>query len=99
MGRPAYTPLGPARLAWAANAPIVVFALIRSGDRFEVVIEDPIWPDRSRRKADELVRLTQEWSRRIEAHIRTWPGQWPWFHDRWKTTPELLASKGRGAAS
>lgn len=99
MGRPAYTPLGPARLAWAAKVPIVVVALIREGERHAVVVNDPIWPDRTRPKTEELVRLTQEWSRQIEAIIRAHPEQWPWFHDRWRTTPELLAKKGRAMPS
>ena len=95
LGRPAYTPLGPARLALVANVPLVVGAALRQRDRFVMQINPPIFPDRSRPRHEEILRLTQEWSRQIEQLIREHPDQWPWFHDRWKTTPESLAAKSR----
>jgi KDO2-lipid IV(A) lauroyltransferase len=96
MGRPAYTPLGPARLAWAARVPIYVAFCKRDDDgRFTIVANDPIFPDRSRPKAEELARLTQLWSRHVESFIMDHPEQWAWLHNRWKTTPEKLEAQGR----
>lgn len=96
MGRPAYTPLGPARLAWTAKVPICVALCKRETDgRFKIVVHDPIYPDRSRPKGEELARITREWSRLVEEFILSYPEQWAWFHDRWKTTPERLEARGR----
>ncbi|MEM7204596.1 MAG: hypothetical protein AAF628_30340 [Planctomycetota bacterium] len=95
LGRPAYTPLGPARLAIAANVPIMVGAMFRRGERFEVQLNTPIWPDRKAPRDEEILRLTRAWSAELQEIIRKHPEQWPWFHDRWKTTPEVLERKKR----
>jgi KDO2-lipid IV(A) lauroyltransferase len=95
LGRPAYTPIGPARLAYTAGVPLMVGVLRRENGRPYLQLNRPIFPDRSRPKQEEVVRLTREWSRQIEEIIRAHPEQWPWFHNRWKTTPELLAQKRR----
>jgi KDO2-lipid IV(A) lauroyltransferase len=97
FGRPAYTPTGPARLALAAQAPIVCAFLLREGDRFRVVVDEPIRPRPHLPRGEEIARLTREWSRRVEAAIRAHPEQWAWFHDRWSTTPEKLEQRGRAA--
>lgn len=41
---------------------------------------------RARREADR--ELTRRWVRRLERAVRWWPGQYFWFHRRWKTRPE-----------
>ena len=79
----------------SSDLPIVVGAVFRQGDRYRVQINDPIYPDRSRPKKEEVLRLTVEWSRQLEEMIAAHPEQWFWFHDRWKTTPELLEAKNR----
>lgn len=93
LGHRAYTPTGPARLALAANVPLVPMAFLRKGRGFEVIVTEPIFPDRSRPKEDEIRRLTIAWSERLEAMIHEHKEQWAWFHQRWKTTPERLADR------
>jgi KDO2-lipid IV(A) lauroyltransferase len=96
FGRPAYTPIGPARLALAADVPIICgFFLRRPEGRFELVVSEPIFPDRSRPRDDEIERLTHAWSAEVEKVIRANPEQWAWFHERWRTTPERLAQRGQ----
>lgn len=95
FGHPAYTPVGPARLAYAANVPMAVGCLVRDGARYRIEVEGVLWPDTSQPKAREVQRLTQEWSRLLEAAIRRHPEQWAWYHRRWRTTPERLAARGR----
>lgn len=95
FGRPAYTPIGPARLALAAGVPICVVAILRVRGRLLVrylgeLIADPHAP-----REEELRRLTEGWSQLLEAEIRRHPEQWPWFHDRWKTSAEQLRERGR----
>ena len=93
FGRPAYTPTGPARLALATGAPLVVVFCLRVGDRLQSVVNDPIYPDRKAPREAEIVRLTTAWCRQMEAHLRAHPEQWLWFHDRWATTPEKIAAR------
>ena len=95
LGRPAYTPLGPARLAWSANVPILVGFMLREGNRLRVQLNSPIYPDRSRPKQEEILRLTRAWNDEVQEAIRANPEQWAWFHDRWSTTPELLEKRSR----
>jgi KDO2-lipid IV(A) lauroyltransferase len=93
LGHRAYTPTGPARLALAADVPLVPMALVRKGDGFRVIVAEPIFPDRSRPKDEEVLRLTTAWSRQLEDMIHEHKDQWAWFHQRWKTTPEQLAGR------
>ncbi len=95
LGRPAYTPTGPARLALAADVPLIPMALVRKGNGFVVIHEEPIYPDRNRPKREEIVRLTQAWSKALENMIHKHKDQWAWFHRRWRTTPQKLADLGR----
>ena len=63
LGSPAYTLVGPARLALSAGVPIVVFAMLRRGDGYVPHVNAAIFPDRSRPREEEILRLTVEWSR------------------------------------
>ena len=95
LGHRAYTATGPAQLALAAGVPLLPMALVRKGDGFEMIGGEPIYPDRSRPRREEILRLTRAWSEKLEEMIRQHPGQWLWIHRRWKTTPEKLAARGR----
>jgi KDO2-lipid IV(A) lauroyltransferase len=98
LGRRAYTPLGPARLALAADVPIVCGFLLRNADgSLRIEVAEPIRPDRRAPRAEEVERLTRAWSAAVESAVRAAPEQWVWFHERWRTTPELLAARGRSA--
>lgn len=88
FGRPAWTPVGPARLAYAANVPIWGGFLLRDGRRFRLVPMEPIWPDVTQPKDSEVLRMTRAWSAQFESVVRAHPEQWPWYHDRWKTRPK-----------
>ncbi len=95
FGRPAYTPIGPARLALAAGVPIFTGFCLRTESGFKMVVNEPVFPDRSQPRDEEILRLTKIWSQQIEDAIRSSPGQWAWFHSRWRTTPEKLKARGR----
>lgn len=95
LGHQAYTATGPAQLALAANVPLLPIALVRKGAGFKVIGGVPIYPDRTRPRSEEILRLTRAWSERLEQMIQEHPGQWIWIHRRWRTTPAKLAAKGR----
>lgn len=95
LGRPAWTPTGPAHLAVMAGAPVVPAYMILEGDRYRLTFEPAIWPDADASRREEIARLTHAWSERFEARIRAHPENWVWMHDRWATTPEKAEERRR----
>ncbi len=86
LGYPALTTPVPALLSLACNRPIVVGACCRRKglEAYEIVLSEPLWPEPSRDKRSEIVRLTRELNQRMERLIRENPEQYFWMHDRWK---------------
>jgi KDO2-lipid IV(A) lauroyltransferase len=80
FGRPALTPLGPARLAIATGVPIVRIFCERRGDKLHIRILEPIvaGPD------DDAASITARLTTDIEEQIRRVPEQWVWMHGRWR---------------
>ncbi|MBI4550355.1 MAG: lysophospholipid acyltransferase family protein [Candidatus Omnitrophica bacterium] len=98
FGRPAYTPTAPVRLALAQGVPILPAFVIREGNRYRLVLEEPIRPSAVGSSREEAVQeFTEKWSAVMEKFIRAYPDQWVWMHDRWKTTPESLSAVGKNA--
>ncbi len=90
LGRPAWTPIGPAALALAAGVPMFCAYLIWDGGAYRILREGPL-PLPATGDRDEDIRiLTETWTRILERVIRMYPDQWVWFHRRWRTTPETL---------
>jgi KDO2-lipid IV(A) lauroyltransferase len=90
FGRPALTPIGPAKLAIRSEA-VVAFAFIeRRNGIHHIVFQEP----RETRKGDDPVKLTEEMTAAIEAQIRRAPEQWVWLHDRWRERPKWDVSEG-----
>ena len=87
FGRPAYTPVGPALLAIASGAPIMVARDIRKGSRHLVTGDPPIYADRKAPREEEVKRLVTLYTKRLEDFIREYPAQWVWMHRRWRTQP------------
>ncbi|MBI3320374.1 MAG: LPS export ABC transporter periplasmic protein LptC, partial [Candidatus Omnitrophica bacterium] len=87
FGRPTYTPIGPAALALMTGAPILPCFIVRTGRRFRIVIEETIPMTRTDDRTQDLLQITQAWSRVVESYLRCYPDQWVWMHRRWKTTP------------
>jgi KDO2-lipid IV(A) lauroyltransferase len=87
FGRKATTTPVPALLSITYNRPIVVFACCRKpGDyQYEGFVSDPIYPGEYTDKKDEIIRITEEMTRKMESIIRKYPEQYLWIHNRWKT--------------
>jgi KDO2-lipid IV(A) lauroyltransferase len=82
FGRPAFTPVGAARLALKRDVAVVPVFDERLADgthraHFEPPLDLP---------ADE-VEATAMMTRAIEAQIRRVPEQWVWMHRRWRRQP------------
>jgi KDO2-lipid IV(A) lauroyltransferase len=87
MGRPASTPVGPARLSIAAGVPIVMgFCQRREDGRLDLEVPPPLVAH-DPRAPDAALELTARHTACLEARVRQRPELWFWLHRRWKTTP------------
>jgi Kdo2-lipid IVA lauroyltransferase/acyltransferase len=85
FGRPAPTPIGPAKLNVRAEAVAVSIFIERREDGMQLVrFMEPI----ETKRTDDPVALTALITSQIEAQIRRRPEQWVWMHDRWKDRPK-----------
>ena len=107
FGRDTLTADGPAKIAAINNYPI--FSIFIHEDRpYHHVIEiaPPVYPYESGQEARTkqekkamVYALTQKLNDRLEAHIRKYPEDWFWLHNRWKWTKRYKikqAEKGAG---
>ena len=95
FGRKACTTSGLALLAMHTEAPVLSFFtsrlpdgkyLLEIGGKVDIISSE-------NREADILIN-TQNFTKIIEEHIRQYPEQWFWVHQRWKT--KLCQVKQRG---
>jgi KDO2-lipid IV(A) lauroyltransferase len=87
FNRPASTPKGPAAFALKMDAPIIMGFIIRENEeKQKIIIEKPIFIDKSKNKEDDIQSLTQAYTSMLEEYIRKYPDHWFWPHRRWKST-------------
>lgn len=84
FGRPALTPIGPAKLAIRTGAPVVSVFVERRGGKQHIRFNEVI----DTRKNDDPIALTALITQDIEDQIRRAPEQWVWMHDRWRDRPQ-----------
>jgi KDO2-lipid IV(A) lauroyltransferase len=88
FGMPASTPAGAALMALKTGAAVVP-VVIHLGDDFLQHVE--VLPEveviRTGDEEEDLIVNTQRFTDILEAHIRKYPSQWVWMHERWKTKP------------
>jgi len=83
FGRPAYTPIGAARIALHQDAAVIPCFTERLPDGSHVArFADPL------PLPDDPIEATAAMTRMIEEHIRRVPEQWVWMHRRWRRQPE-----------
>jgi|YNPNPStandDraft_1061719.scaffolds.fasta_scaffold01914_10 KDO2-lipid IV(A) lauroyltransferase len=99
FGRPALTPVGPALLAIASGAPLLLARDIRlPHGRHLVTIDPPVYADRRAPREQEIRRLVTLYTRRLEEFVREHPGQWVWVHRRWRTRPSQAGGERNARA-
>ncbi|MGQ9655970.1 MAG: lysophospholipid acyltransferase family protein, partial [Thermodesulfobacteriota bacterium] len=93
VGRPALTPVGPALLALASEAPLLLARDVRlPHGRHMITIDPPVYAEEEAPREQEVRRLVALYTKRLEEFVREHPGQWVWMHRRWRTKP----SQGQG---
>src|SRR5690606_23433186 len=84
FGEPAMTAPGPTRMALSRDAVLQPMSVRRlEGARFEVIVHDPIRPERTGDRAHDVeagVRRINAW---LESEVRANPIEWFWVHRRW----------------
>ena len=79
---------GMAAFALAANVPIVPAVFMRKGwTKHEFVHFDPLYPDQTTDKAQEIQRMTESVMKTLDAAIHRNPEQWFWYNGRWILDP------------
>ncbi len=90
FGQPCWATAAPAMAALLANVPIHPVSMVRTqGGSYRVTIGPALPLVRSGNKRDDLLAFTQLCQQAAEDLIRAHPGQWLWFHRRWKERPRL----------
>ncbi|NJN26830.1 MAG: lysophospholipid acyltransferase family protein [Cyclobacteriaceae bacterium] len=95
-GKPAYTPVGAAMLALDSDATSIVASYVRtSGNKYKFIFGKPMEVVRTGNRQEELQINTERFHQAAETHIKQYPTQWVWMHERWKTTPEKIEARER----
>jgi len=89
FGRKASTYKSIGLLAIRYKVPIIIGYARRLSDRFEyeIGLTRVIRPEEWAGRDDELLWITQEYTKAIEQFVREDPTQYLWVHRRWKTRP------------
>ena len=91
FGKPALTPIGPAKLAIRGAVPVVIGFIHRGEDGMQhVKFLEPIQTSRD----DDPIELTARLTKAIEDQIRAVPEQWVWMHNRWRERPKWDVTPG-----
>lgn len=86
FGRMSHTPVGQSVLGLRTGAAFVPIACVRTADnRYKIIVrpEISINPELPLEKA--ALELTSLCTKALEDIINTYPDQWIWLHNRWKT--------------
>jgi KDO2-lipid IV(A) lauroyltransferase len=82
FGRPAFTPVGAAKIALKQKAAVIpVFIERLEGGTHRITFQPPL------DLAADPQEATAQMTAKIEEHIRRRPEQWVWMHRRWRRQP------------
>ncbi len=88
--RPTNFAQGPATLARHQNLPIIPIYITRLADgRHKGIIHPPIPVSHTDDKKADVLEATRAVGRVLEDHIRAYPEEWFWLHDRWKSVRSM----------
>ena len=88
LGRPAATPVGPARIALRGNVPVVVALICRSERGHLATVEPMPLDDLTEGTEEERIQVAlTRMNDALSAAILRAPEQWVWFHKRWRRKP------------
>jgi len=96
FGTDAMTTHAPATFAQKLDIPVLPMSLRRlEGSHFEVVFYPALRYPRSGNDARDVLAMTTELNRFVEAEVRARPQHWLWMHRRWKPVSGLSRRAAR----
>ncbi|AIF53771.1 lysophospholipid acyltransferase family protein [Pelosinus sp. UFO1] len=88
FGRLASTPQGAAALARMKDAPIIpAFITANADGTHKAILHPPVWVQKTSSREDDILSTTQQLTDIVEQHVRKYPHEWFWLHNRWKHSP------------
>lgn len=88
FGRLAKTPRGPAVFALRYGVPVLFAICVRDERKRPRLLVVPMPVEVTGDREADTDRFVADYSRRLEAHVTRYPGQYFWQHRRWKRQPE-----------
>jgi Kdo2-lipid IVA lauroyltransferase/acyltransferase len=85
FGRPASTYRGPALMALRTGAPLWLAVPLRMPDGSYAMSGERIYTTPTGDLDADVLRVTADYARRLEAAVRRHPEQYLWHHRRWRT--------------
>jgi KDO2-lipid IV(A) lauroyltransferase len=86
FGQPTNFVQGPAVMGRFQGIPVFPGYITRKSDgHHKIIIYPPIFVDKTKDKAGDIRKAMIAISEVLEAHIRKYPEEWFWLHDRWKS--------------
>ena len=88
LGRPAYTPSGPVKMAMKLDIPLFVVTTARQPDQsHHIFVDGPVMLDRGGDFDRDLICNVTKVNALIGRTIEMFPEQWVWMHRRWRRRP------------
>lgn len=89
FGQPTNCTPGAASMARFQDVPIFTSFMHRGENgRHTLIVEGPFYVEKTKDKREDVRRMTQQLTKAIEDHVRKYPEEWFWLHDRWKSIRE-----------
>ena len=86
FGRPTNSTPGAASMARFQGVPLFTSFMHREDSGMHtLVVDGPYYVEKTADKREDIRRTTQLLNDAIEAHVRKYPEEWFWLHDRWKS--------------